>query len=250
MNPLFQAILAELQNIHRLLSAEVPPPQRVPYLDHFVYRYAQKSIEQAIVQKLARVVSGLMAADVLLREGLLQEQGATKRGLDEIGEDVAFLSFAVIDGNVTKLHREYLESFYEEEFSNPSNPPLSDQRRGMVPRKKIRAFIAAREEYGADPSTGVSLSRTISKAYSGYVHAASPQIMEMYGGDPPSFCYTIPKTSQLHSSAAEDTWNYVYRGTCAFGLAATALRHEAAVRRVYGIFEKLDPAMKRGRPGP
>ena len=185
MNQLFKATLAELQNIHLLLSAEVPPPQRTPYLDHFVYRYPQKSIEQTIVQKLARVVSGLMAADVLLRKELLQEQGALKRGLDEIEQDIVFLSCAVIDGETTRLHEQYLESFYEEEFSDPGDPRRSNQRRGMVPRKKIQAFIAAREEYGADPSPGVSLSRTISKAYSGYVHGASPQIMEMYGGDPP-----------------------------------------------------------------
>ena len=36
-----------------------------------------------------------------------------------------------------------------------------------------------------DPSRGIGVARTVSKAYSGYVHAASPQIMDMYDGDPP-----------------------------------------------------------------
>lgn len=31
------------------LEQNVPPPERVPYLDDYVYRYQEKTIEQAIV---------------------------------------------------------------------------------------------------------------------------------------------------------------------------------------------------------
>ncbi len=40
--------------------------------------------------------------------------------------------------------------------------------------KKIQAYIANKEGSGLNPSTGVEVSRTPTKAYSGYVHAASP----------------------------------------------------------------------------
>ena len=74
----------------------MPPPQKVPYGDAFVFRYKEKTIQQAMVQKLARVVSGLHAAWLLLENGFLQEQAAVQRMLDEFHEDILFLAFAVM----------------------------------------------------------------------------------------------------------------------------------------------------------
>ena len=79
------------------------PPQRVPHGDAFVFRYKEKTIHQAMVQKLARVVSGLHAARLLLENGLLQEQAAVQRMLDEFHEDILFLAFAVIKENIHRF---------------------------------------------------------------------------------------------------------------------------------------------------
>ena len=54
-----------LQNMAAMLTsfeARVPPPQKVSDKDSFVFRYIERRVEQAIVQKLARLVSGLHAA--------------------------------------------------------------------------------------------------------------------------------------------------------------------------------------------
>ena len=90
---------------------------------------------------------------------------------------------------MTHLHHKYLDGFYEEEFDKP-DPVSLTQKRPMVPREKILAYIVRIEGRGLDQSRGVALARTISKAYSGYVHDSSPQIMEMYGGNPPQFHVT------------------------------------------------------------
>src|SRR2546425_6291752 len=106
--------------------------------------------------------------------------------LDEFQEDVTFLS-SVISNDITDLHRTYLEAFYEEEFDKPNDAVGSTQKRSMVSRQKVRAYIARIERSGLDASRAVEVTRTISKAYSGYVHGASPHIMEMYGGNPPRY---------------------------------------------------------------
>ena len=227
MKTLYLQTLQNMESTLAVLEGRVPPPQRIPILDSFVFRYTDKSIYQAIIQKLARIVSGLYAALTLLENGFIQEQAALQRMLEEFQEDVTFLANAVIWNDFTDLHRRYLDAFYEEEFDKPDDPVSSTQKRPMVPRDKIRAFIARIEDSGLDTSRGVALTRMLSKAYSGYIHGASPQIMEMYGGNPPRFHVSGIYAEPLFSDHQYDLWNYFYRGICAFGFAAKAFGDEA-----------------------
>ena len=216
------------------LGSFVPKPQRVPFADSFVYRYVEKTPRQAIVQKLARYVTTLRATCLLFEHGFVQEQGALQRMLDEIQEDVTFLSFGLIFGELTPLHQSYLEAFYQEEF-DPSTGKPGNQDRPMLPRKKIRAYIARMEGATADPSRGVDVTRQVSKAYSGYVHAASPQIMDMYDGSPPRFHLSGMKGTERHDDHREDLWNYFYRGILAFAFAAKAFGAEVLFNNIFSF---------------
>ena len=126
-----------------------------------------------------------------MEHGFFQEQGALQRMLDDLNEDIFFLAHGVISGNTTDLHQKYLAAFYEEEFDNPDSAIESTQKRPMVSRQKIRAYLGrvmgSRRGMGPqlDFSSLVEVLRSVQKAYSGYVHGASPQIMEMYLGSPP-----------------------------------------------------------------
>jgi BrnA antitoxin of type II toxin-antitoxin system len=223
------------------LEKHVPAPKRVAYKDAFVYRYSERSIHQAILQKLGRIVSGLHAARILLEHGFVQEQGALQRMLDEFEEDVTFLGLAVIYDHKTELHQRYLDAFYQEEFDKPSDPVASTQRRPMIPRDKIRAYIATSEAAaGLDSHRGIQVGRTLSKGYSGYVHGASPHIMEMYGGNPPRFHVSGMLGTPRIEGHSQDLWNYFYRGIIAFALAAKAFGDDAlfeSIRRYRDDFE-------------
>lgn len=50
-----------MENAFRRLEGQVPAPQWQPWNDGFVLRHKEQMIEQALIQKLARVVSGLHA---------------------------------------------------------------------------------------------------------------------------------------------------------------------------------------------
>ena len=98
----------------------------------------------------------------------------------------------------------------------------------MIPRRKIRAHnsdvVASIPNSPFDPSRTNEISRTIDKAYSGYVHAASPQIMELYGGNPPHFHMSGMLGTPVEQAHRQDFCNYVYRSICVFGLVR---RHSA-----------------------
>src|SRR5687768_13737426 len=130
MDGLYNQILHHLDKAFRKLEGMVQPPQKVGEGDSFVFRYTEKTIQQAIVQKLARVIPALHAARLLFDHGFVQEQAAIQRTLDELHEDIIFLSFAVIRNVQTPVHREYLEKFYKE------------SENGMVQRSKIRAYVS------------------------------------------------------------------------------------------------------------
>jgi hypothetical protein len=122
MRKLFHQALTVMDNAFRRLEAQVPAPKTQPFNDSFVFRYEEKTIEQALIQKLARVISGLRAVDILLFHGHIQEQSVLHRTLDELNEDIMFLTAAVTNDTVTDLHKQYLEAFWAEEFDVPADP--------------------------------------------------------------------------------------------------------------------------------
>jgi hypothetical protein len=219
---LYERTLHQMASSVHTLASRVPAPQSVPYRDGFVYRYVERTLHQALVQKLARMVSTLSAAWLLMEHGFGQEQASLQRVLDEIQEDITFLGYAVIFDARTQLHDDYLAAFFQEEF-DADDPVESSQNRPMIPRKKIRAWIVNTEGNAVgDPSRGIKLSRTLHKTYSGYVHAASPHIMDMYLGDPPQFQMSGVMGGRRHAEHRDDLWNLFYRGILAFSTAAAA----------------------------
>lgn len=239
MDELYDEALNLMEATLRLLEVRVPPPREIPHLDSFVFRYAERTIPQALVQKLARVISGLRACHILLEAGFVQEQAALQRTIDEFHEDISFLANALIFNEVTPLHVDYLDAFYQEEFDMQSAVD-STQKRPMPPRRKIRAFVARSGVGGDDPSTGVELSRTISKGYSGYVHGASPQIMDMLHGQPPRFQVRGFHGTERQEDHREDLWNYFFRSIIAFAQAAKAFGDDQLFERLRAFHIEFD----------
>jgi hypothetical protein len=221
----YEHALAWMERAVSAFAARVPPPRQVPYKDGYIYRYVEMTLPQALVQKLARTVSTLTGARLLMEQGFVQEQATLQRVLDELHEDISFLSYGRLFGE-TDLHQAYLASFYEEEFDADSAIE-STQKRAMVPRKKIRAWLSNLFGEHVEPTKGVELSRTLSKTYSGYVHAASPQIMDIYFGDPPRFHMTGVKGTFRQDEHRTDLWNYFYRSILSFADVAKAFGDES-----------------------
>src|SRR3977135_4492689 len=107
MDALYLQTLIYLERAVDRLSRLVPPPQLVAVFGARAYRYLEQTPQQAIVQKLVRLLTGLHAAQLLLEHGLLQEQAALQRMLDEVQEDVCFLAYGLIFDKQTDLHAQF-----------------------------------------------------------------------------------------------------------------------------------------------
>ena len=224
----FEHALNTMEVVVHELATRVPRPQFKDDILQPAFRYNEKSIQQAIVQKLARMVSTLHAARLLLNHGFVQEVGTLQRILDELQLDTIFLRNGIEDPD--NLHKDYLCDFYQEEF-DAEDALRSTQKRKTVPRRKIHAhnarFFAKNPAFKIDPSTGSNVLRTLQRTYSGYVHAASPHIMDMYGGLPPRFQMRGMLGTRLHQTHRQDLANYFRRGLfavaiCALSFAGTA----------------------------
>jgi len=194
------------------------------------YRYKEKNIYEAIILKLVRSQSLLNAAHVLLNSGYFQEQCIMQRAMDETNDDITFLAYAAIHDDITDLHKAFLENFWKEEIDETGNMLESKQNRSMIPRKKIHAYISNIENPVTNPSRSNQLSKTLLKTYSGFVHGAAPQIMDMYNENKNVFHTSGMLRTQRHLEAYGDIWNYTYR---------TLLSH-IIVAKAWGLEEHVN----------
>lgn len=245
MRHVYRESLEMMSSSFRQLESQLAPPEPVKHEDSFVFRYREKGIPQALIQKLARNVSGLNALDLLLSNGFVQEQAVLQRTLDEIHEDIFFLAAAITNDTVTERHRQYLRAFYDDPILKTGKHSERFQKPNLVPRKKIHAYV--RRLLHKDPQPTNEVEEVISTAYSGYVHAASPYIMDLYGGNPPRFMLNGMLGTPRIADHVEDAWNYFYRGLLSTCVVAKAFGDAALVDSLYQymlVFEQ-----KSGKSG-
>ncbi|MCV2366458.1 hypothetical protein LNV23_23790 [Paucibacter sp. DJ1R-11] len=240
MRKLFHEVLTVMENAFARLEKQVPPPQRVEWADGFVFRYLERSLEQALILKLARSISTLRAVDILLLHGFLQEQASLLRILDEIHEDIYFLAAPLTNDQVTERHTQYLAAFFAEEFPDPENSLARHEKPNLPPRRKIRSYVTRVLSTDPNPSKAHDVGETISSVYSGYVHASAPQTMDMYGGSPAHFHLAGMRGTPLMEDHIHDSWNYFYRGLMATTVVAKALGDAPLVKTMYDYLQRFE----------
>ena len=240
MDELYEELLKHFELTVHQLAERVPQPQFVQIKQIRAFRHVEQTIHQAIVQKLARMVSTLHAARLLFNYGFVQEQASLQRILDELQEDILFLVTGILNNDQnSSLHTRYLNAFFAEEF-DADTAIESTQKRDIVPRRKIHAYLSRGEFSPTDPSSGAELLRTMSRAYSGYVHAASPHIMDMYGGEPPRFHVRGMKGTPIYDGHRKDIYNYFYRGICSCALAYKAFGDEVYFNKSHALLREFE----------
>lgn len=211
MRKIFLQVIAVLSGAFQHLEGQVPPPKLVPHGDGHVFRFTEQTLEQALLLKLARVITGLKAVDALLAQGLLQEMAALCRILDELYEDASFLAVALTNDKVTELHIRYLQGFWAEEFTDPTNTLARHQKPSTPKRNQIVAYTHRILGSSCDASKMSDAQQALSSTYSGYVHAKASQVMDMYGGNPPHFHIEGMLQTSRMTDHVNDGWNYHYR---------------------------------------
>ena len=111
------------------------------------------------------------------------------------------------------------------------------------------AHMSARELWGEGDSRANVVSKIIAKAYSGFVHAASPHIMDMYGGWPPQFDLSGEFRTLRGEEHADDALNYFLRALHSMALAAKAFGDEALFEAMLAEADKLEARMQAREAG-
>lgn len=204
----------------RILETKIPSPVPTRIGSHTYPRYKEKSAEQAALQKIARYISGLHALVILLRHRHLQEDGTLKRTLDELDDDVMFLLMQPQSEKELALHKRFLDGFYAEEFDEGVSPMDSKRKRKRTLRREVRDYIHARTSSLC--ALGAKASEVLYQGYSGYVHADSPHLMEMWDWHSQLYELDGIKDSDLFQSHVADATNYFARGF--YNLASLASR--------------------------
>ncbi|MEQ1577589.1 MAG: hypothetical protein ABL894_08050 [Hyphomicrobium sp.] len=230
----FRKVLEAMAASHIRYVNAVPPPKRVSAPLGFNYRYVEQTYEQAIIQKLARIVTGLQSAHLLLDTGFLQEGATIQRGVDEASEDSDFLCFAKILGNPTANHEAFLRKFWSEETDKTNT----------VRRTTIRDYIATTlSELISHPVDSVRQPAvSVYTMYSGYAHARSPQVMEMFDGAPPSWRLGGNPNSRFQRDHLFDIRNQYIRGTYSFAFAAQVFDEPDLFQQLVGLANEFSQA--------
>lgn len=220
-----QATLPILQSSFRVLEAKLPGP--VPTsIDGRIYpRYREMTAGQAALQKMARYISGLRALIVLLLHRHLQEDGTLKRTLDELGDDIMFLLVQPQSEKERALHQRFLEGFFAEEFDPGVHPMESKRKRKRLQRREVRDYIHART--AASDGRGYRAAAVVYQGYSGYVHADSPHLMEMWDWHSLRYALDGIRDGDLFASHVADATNYFVRGFYSLAALASAMGEQA-----------------------
>lgn len=217
----FEESLGILKAAFRHLEAKLPSPELTQVYGRVYPRYSQRTVEQAALQKMARYLSGLKAITILLSHRMLQEDGVIKRTLDELGEDIMFLLMKPQTPQEVALQKKYLDGFYQEVFDEGVAAIDSTKRRKSVRRSEVQNYIQ-RRTVGVPPKSERA-SPLIYHVYSGYVHGASPHIMEMCSMDDLKFELFGVRDVDLFESHVRDAVNYFIRGFYSLGALGSVM---------------------------
>lgn len=234
----YSSNIDKIEKAFRLLESQVPEPKLAAVYGRETYRYTEQSIQQAMILKLARYVSTLRASLLLLENGYLQEQGALQRVLDELGDDITFLSLSHARGP-NKLCRKFLNVFWQEEFEEDVEPINNSKARYQIPRPEIRNFIANIEGQ-PDPQIAIKAGNSLSQTYSGFVHAAAPHIMEMCVEPGARFALAGVFAPSLLQDHIDDFWNYIYRGFLSAQFVALAFNDNDTAAHIRASTEDFE----------
>ena len=249
MVTVFKKTVTILESALTALGAQIEEPSFFDDNDYPRFRHREQSNGLAAYLKAVRIVSALNASLVLLERGFIEELGVLFRTIDEFLEDIVILLSPQADGGVSEAQIRILDDFYREEFSDPKNPFMSEQKRNRVPRRKVYAALGRITGDIVNPSDGAELHRTLSQAMSGFVHGAYPHIMELYGGNPPHFHLNGMVGTRTHEVWIKAARHYYYRGIQALTFLSQAFQNEALVTELLDLRNSFEKKTNLERTG-
>lgn len=204
------------------------------------FRLVEQSARSAAYLKLVRYVSGLHAGRILVEAGHTQELCVIQRTLDEMHEDLLFLSMPYFGVERISEHKTFLNAFWEDE-PNFGKFSSHQKNRHQVPRKKIRAYLSKVNPQSSVDHSAITTSAYLGRIYSGYVHAAAPQIMDMFNETRRTFEVNGISDDRVIANHHDDFANQFFRGVLNVYVVARLYKLDALAKTAFELHNSLEP---------
>ena len=181
--------LLKLANLTQQIENKFEKPISKNMSGHWVWRYENPRLEHIVIQRLYRIISGLKACYGLLRQGQIQEIGVILRTITEFQYDIMFLLENYGTNALTQHQKKFIEEITKEGYIDINIPFLGAVDREMVSRKKVLASVARSLNEAGNESDAQRLVEIDTDIFSGYVHGAYPNVMDIYGQNPSDIRY-------------------------------------------------------------
>jgi len=242
---IYRKSIDHLENVIRIFEQELEKPELV----HGAFVYKSPTVKHVCLLKGVGIVSGLNALLVLFQAGYVTEMGVLIRTIGDCINDIYFLLEHFPD--MTPEVEKYISNFFSEDIGDLAIVQDQEKKTHRTKARKIYASRARLLSEHINFSVGREMVYKIYSVYSGYVHAAYPNIMEMYGGRPPrKFHLRGMKGTSRIKDWEEILIAFVRSATLVFGYMAekydkTDLVQE--IRKILDWFEREMTYVERGR---
>lgn len=232
----YRKSIDHLERVIGVFEQELDKPERI----HGAFVYKSLTVKHVCLLKGVGIVSGLNALLVLFQAGHVTEMGVLIRTIGDCINDIYFLLERFPDK--TPEVEKYIANFLSEDIGDLTI--VQDQEK-KIHRTKARKIYASRARLLSEHinfPVGREMVYKIYSVYSGYVHAAYPNIMEMYGGRPPhKFHLRGMKGTSRIKDWEEILITFIRSATLVFGYMADKYDKVDLVqeiRRILDWFEK------------
>jgi hypothetical protein len=233
---IYREAVGRLEKMIGVFEEELKKPKSV----HGAFLYDSPTVKHVCMLKGVRIVSGLNALLALFEAGYVTEMGVLMRTISDCINAIYFLLEHFPD--TTPEVEKYISDFFGEVIDEPELTPELSKKTYRTKVKKIHASRARLLSEHINFSIGRDMVYKNYSAYSGYVHAAYPNIMETYSGGPPRKFHLQGMKGTSRLKEWEEVFiAFIRSATLVFGYMAEKynkanLVHE--IRRTMGWFEK------------
>jgi hypothetical protein len=214
-----------MRDFLRLIEQSELHPELVDRCGHKAVRYVRQTSEEALILKFARLVSLNSTLLSLVEMGRVMEQGIIQRSIEETNEDIYFIGLNLTEEEKSEKYEGMISEFWKEDYEDP-NDPVGTRIGRAYSRRGIRSHInrALGQE---DPSTADAVSRSVYEMYSGFLHGAAPQILEIYNYEDRRFETDGISGTNRHIDYVFDAQNSIYRSLLSMGVIGKAFGSES-----------------------
>lgn len=174
---LYRETLAQLERLATKAMERIPSLVTEQRCDIVTNRLPDRNLDTVFALKLIQLVGNLKSGEVLVRHGHYFEWDMVKRLVYETLDDLHFLALGEANDHWTKVHEQYMEALFAEDFDEDGS--VVDESVRPVQRWQITDYLKSATHDGNEEEIA-KVTRSVSRLHSASVHGRVTGIIRGY----------------------------------------------------------------------